>query len=137
MAQRIKKVGIVGKYGTRYGASLGKMAKKTEISQHAKYTCSFCGKTRMKRRAVGTWRCGSCMKTVAGGAWTYSTTSAVTVKSAIRRRKELKDQEKLHSLKHCEPIINGLIYITKQNKNKEGLPHPPTLSRGREGTNRT
>ncbi|EPQ05010.1 Eukaryotic translation initiation factor 1 [Myotis brandtii] len=97
MAQRIKKVGIVGKYGTRYGASLGKMAKKTEISQHAKYTCSFCGKTRMKRRAVGTWRCGSCMKTVAGGAWTYSTTSAVTVKSAIRRRKELKDQEKLHN----------------------------------------
>uniref|UniRef100_A0A2K5CPA2 60S ribosomal protein L37a n=1 Tax=Aotus nancymaae TaxID=37293 RepID=A0A2K5CPA2_AOTNA len=37
------KVGIVGKYGTRYGASLRKMVKKIEISQHAKYTCSFCG----------------------------------------------------------------------------------------------
>ncbi|XP_070251510.1 large ribosomal subunit protein eL43-like [Myotis yumanensis] len=91
-AQCIKKVGIIGKYGTRDGASLGKMVKKIEISQQAKYTCSFCGKTRMKRRAVGTRLCGSCMKTVAGGAWTYSTTSAVTVKSAIRRRKELKDQ---------------------------------------------
>jgi large subunit ribosomal protein L37Ae len=32
------------------------------------------------------------MKMVAGGAWTYTTTSAVTVKSAIRRLKELKDQ---------------------------------------------
>ncbi|KAL4841133.1 hypothetical protein H8958_020403, partial [Nasalis larvatus] len=83
-AKRTKKVGIVGKYGTRYGASLRKMVKKIEISQHAKYTCSFCGK--------GIWHCGSCMKTVAGGAWTYNTTSAVTVKSAIRRLKELKDQ---------------------------------------------
>ncbi|KAH0621270.1 hypothetical protein JD844_022375 [Phrynosoma platyrhinos] len=43
-AKRTKKVGIVGKYGTRYGASLRKMVKKIEISQHAKYTCSFCGK---------------------------------------------------------------------------------------------
>uniref|UniRef100_A0A673TFB7 Ribosomal protein L37a n=1 Tax=Suricata suricatta TaxID=37032 RepID=A0A673TFB7_SURSU len=42
MAKRTKKVGIVGKYGTRYGASLRKMVKKIEISQHAKYTCSFC-----------------------------------------------------------------------------------------------
>ncbi|XP_075829831.1 large ribosomal subunit protein eL43-like [Microtus pennsylvanicus] len=92
MAKRTKKVGIVGKYGTRYGASLRKMVKKIEISQHAKYTCSFCGKTKMKRRAVGIWHCGSCTKTVAGGAWTYNTTSAVTVKSAIRRLKELKDQ---------------------------------------------
>uniref|UniRef100_A0A8B9T5B8 Ribosomal protein L37a n=1 Tax=Anas platyrhynchos TaxID=8839 RepID=A0A8B9T5B8_ANAPL len=91
-AKRTKKVGIVGKYGTRYGASLRKMVKKIEISQHAKYTCSFCGKTKMKRKAVGIWHCGSCMKTVAGGAWTYNTTSAVTVKSAIRRLKELKDQ---------------------------------------------
>uniref|UniRef100_A0A8C9IWU9 60S ribosomal protein L37ae n=1 Tax=Piliocolobus tephrosceles TaxID=591936 RepID=A0A8C9IWU9_9PRIM len=44
MAKRTKKVGIVGKYGTRYGASLRKMVKKIEISQHAKYTCSFCGR---------------------------------------------------------------------------------------------
>uniref|UniRef100_A0A2K6BM20 Large ribosomal subunit protein eL43 n=2 Tax=Macaca nemestrina TaxID=9545 RepID=A0A2K6BM20_MACNE len=93
MVKRTKKVGIVGKYGTSYGASLRKMVKKIEISQQAKYTCSFCGKTKMKRRAVGIWLCGSCMKTVAGGAWTYNATSAVTVKSAIRRLKELKDRK--------------------------------------------
>ncbi|KAK7801773.1 hypothetical protein U0070_027443 [Myodes glareolus] len=92
MAKCIKKVRIIGKYRTRYGTSLRKMVKKIEISQHAKHTCSFCGKTKMKRRAIGIWHCGSCKKTVAGGAWTYSTTSAVTVKSAIRRLKELKDQ---------------------------------------------
>jgi len=43
-AKRTKKVGITGKYGTRYGASLRKDIKKMEITQHGKYTCSFCGK---------------------------------------------------------------------------------------------
>ncbi|XP_051025201.1 60S ribosomal protein L37a-like [Acomys russatus] len=92
MAKCTKKVGIAGKYGTRSGVSLWKTVKTTEISQHAKYTCSFCGKTKMKRRAVGIWHCGPCMKTVASGAWASNTTSAITVKSAIRRLKELKDQ---------------------------------------------
>ena len=45
-AKRTKKVGVVGKYGTRYGASLRKMIKKIEITQHAKYTCLFCGKVK-------------------------------------------------------------------------------------------
>ncbi len=45
-SKRTKKVGIVGKYGTRYGASLRKQIKKTEVSQHSKYLCSFCGKVR-------------------------------------------------------------------------------------------
>uniref|UniRef100_A0A286XQY5 60S ribosomal protein L37a n=1 Tax=Cavia porcellus TaxID=10141 RepID=A0A286XQY5_CAVPO len=78
MAKRTKQVSIVGKHGTCYGASLQKMVKKTEISQHIKYTFSFCGKTKMKRRAVEIWHCGSYMKAVAGGAWTYNTTSAVS-----------------------------------------------------------
>jgi large subunit ribosomal protein L37Ae len=39
-------VGIVGKYGTRYGASLRKQIKKMEVSQHSKYFCNFCGKVR-------------------------------------------------------------------------------------------
>eukprot|EP00803_Ostreobium_quekettii_P005819 evm.model.scf_128EXC.8 EVM.evm.TU.scf_128EXC.8 scf_128EXC:73228-73845(-) len=48
MARRTKKVGIVGKYGTRYGASLRKQIKKMEVSQHSKYFCQFCGKVRWK-----------------------------------------------------------------------------------------
>ena len=31
-------VGVTGKYGTRYGASLRKQVKKMEITQHARYT---------------------------------------------------------------------------------------------------
>ncbi|KAM4698547.1 large ribosomal subunit protein eL43-like [Rhinophrynus dorsalis] len=113
MAKRTTKVGIVGKYGTSYGASLRKMVKKTEISQHAKYTCSFCGKTKMKRKAVGIWHCVPCMKIVAGGAWTYNTTSAVTVKSAIRRLKELKDQyiQPVSETQYFSICLSGLFSI--------------------------
>merc|ERR1712189_57746 len=92
MAKRTKKVGITGKYGTRYGASLRKMVKKMEITQHAKYTCSFCGKDAMKRICVGIWACKRCNRTVAGGAWVYSTTAAATVRSAVRRLREMKEQ---------------------------------------------
>merc|ERR1712179_268041 len=93
MAKRTKKVGIVGKYGTRYSASLRKIVKKMEITQHAKYTCTFCGKDNMKRQAVGIWKCGTknCSITVAGGAWNYSTTAAASVRAAIRRLREAKE----------------------------------------------
>ena len=47
MAKRTKKVGIVGKYGTRYGAAQRKTIKKFEITQRAKYTCAFCGKVTL------------------------------------------------------------------------------------------
>ncbi|XP_053448220.1 60S ribosomal protein L37a-like [Nycticebus coucang] len=79
MANGTKKVGIRGKHWTRYGASFWKMVKNIDISQHTKCTWSFCGKTKMKRRALRVWHHGSCGKTVAGSAWTYNTTSAVTV----------------------------------------------------------
>lgn len=44
MAKRTKKVGIVGKYGTRYGSAIRKILKKFELQQHARYVCPSCGK---------------------------------------------------------------------------------------------
>ncbi|KAJ9058188.1 60S ribosomal protein L43 [Entomophthora muscae] len=87
----LSNVGVVGKYGTRYGASLRKIVKKMEITQHAKYTCTFCGKDTVKRRAVGIWECRACKKVLAGGAWTVSTTAAATVRSATRRLREMME----------------------------------------------
>ncbi len=52
MGKRTKKAGVVGKYGERYGASLRKQIKKMEITQHATYTCSFCGKVLSLSRVV-------------------------------------------------------------------------------------
>lgn len=90
MGKRTRKVGVVGKYGTRYGASLRKQVKKMEIAQHTRYTCTFCGKKSVKRVAVGIWKCHSktCNKIVAGGAWSVNTQSAVSVRSTIRRLRD-------------------------------------------------
>ncbi|KAB0336546.1 hypothetical protein FD755_025940, partial [Muntiacus reevesi] len=59
-AKCTKKVGIMDKYGTHYGASLRKMVKKFEIT-------------------MGIWLCGLCKKMVAGGAWTYNTIFTITI----------------------------------------------------------
>ena len=67
-----KKVGICGKYGTRYGASLRKVIKKMEVTQHSKFYCVHCGKTAVKRTCVGIWKC-TCQKVYAGGAYTLTT----------------------------------------------------------------
>ena len=43
-----------------------------EVTQHARYVCTFCGKNSVKRKAVGIWECRSCQKSVAGGAYAVS-----------------------------------------------------------------
>ncbi|KAJ9571321.1 60S ribosomal protein L43 [Nakaseomyces glabratus] len=88
-AKRTKKVGITGKYGVRYGSSLRRQVKKLEVQQHARYDCSFCGKKTVRRGAAGIWSCHSCKKTVAGGAYTVSTAAAATVRSTIRRLRDM------------------------------------------------
>ena len=52
MENRTAKVGITGKYGTRYGQKLRKQVKAIEILQRVKSICPFCGKTSIKRAAV-------------------------------------------------------------------------------------
>ena len=92
MSKRTKKVGITGKYGTRYGGALRKIARKYEISSHAKYICGFCGKKGLKKQAVGIWKCKFCGKTVAGGAWVPTTGNAQNVKSTLVRLTKLADE---------------------------------------------
>merc|ERR1711990_759576 len=92
MAKRTKKVGICGKYGTRYGATLRKIVKKFEITQRAKYVSPFSGKECVKREAVGIWRCKQTGKKIAGGAWMMATAAAVTAKTTINRLRRLREQ---------------------------------------------
>ena len=89
MAKRTKKAGITGKYGTRYGQKLRKQVKAFEILQRTKYTCPFCGKASVRRHSVGIWNCKACRRSVAGGAWEYSTSAAQTAKTTINRLKKL------------------------------------------------
>uniref|UniRef100_A0A8C7KRT3 RL37A protein n=1 Tax=Oncorhynchus kisutch TaxID=8019 RepID=A0A8C7KRT3_ONCKI len=85
-------------------------------------------KTTCKQEKYGIWHCGSCMKTVAVGAWTYNTTSAVTVKSAIRRLKELKDQQTVTggSDSHCcvqfdLDTVSNIYHNKKQSRARKKM----------------
>ena len=97
MAKRTKKVGICGKYGTRYGATLRKVVKKFEVSQHARYVSPFCGKNSVKRSAVGIWHCKRTNKKIAGGAYQLSTTAAVTAKATISRLRRMREEAKVEN----------------------------------------
>nr|CAH7752247.1 unnamed protein product [Callosobruchus chinensis] len=61
------------------------MVKTMEITRHSKYSCSFCGKDAMKRSVVGIWFCKRCKKVLA-------TTAAASVRSAVRRLRETREQ---------------------------------------------
>ena len=91
MAKHTKKVGITGKYGTRYGSSLRKIVKRYEILQRSKYHCMFCGKDSIRRSSCGIFKCKAktCGKQIAGGAWQLTTTAAATVKTTINRLKKV------------------------------------------------
>merc|ERR1712141_37590 len=88
MAKRTKKVGIVGKYGTRYGASLRKLIKRMEVSQHQKYTNPYTGGQTLKRHSVGIWTCKKSGVKISGGAYQPETTTAKTVKYGLKRLRE-------------------------------------------------
>ena len=92
MSKRTQKVGITRKYGTRYGSSLRKIAKKFEVSQRARYNCPFCGKSSVKRTVIGVWKCKACKKQIAGGAWELNTPTALTAKSTMARLKKLREE---------------------------------------------
>ena len=95
MENRTKKVGITGKYGTRYGQKLRKQVKAIEILQRTKSICPFCGKKSIKREAAGIWKCRGCRRAIAGGAWEFVTTAATTAKTTINRlKKNLESRKK-------------------------------------------
>jgi large subunit ribosomal protein L37Ae len=124
MERRTVKVGITGKYGTRYGQKLRKQVKAIEILQRTKYTCPFCGKNSIKRAAVGIWKCKGCRRNIAGGAWEFSTTAAQTARSTINRLK--KDTIELK--KEVEEVVEE-EKKTKGKKNQEKKEKKPAADK--------
>ena len=131
MERRTNKVGITGKYGTRYGQKLRKQVKAIEILQRTKYTCTFCGKNSVRRAAVGIWRCKACRRSIAGGAWEFSTTAAQTARSTINRLKkdtqEIKKAELEDVVVEEEKILYNKISRSRINNLSKQLPYKKSI----------
>jgi large subunit ribosomal protein L37Ae len=84
MSRGTQKLGITGKYGTRYGATLRKRMKSIEESQHRKYVCQACGKLSVKRTCVGIWKCRSCKQKFAGAAYSTVSVAGQTFNALIK-----------------------------------------------------
>ena len=115
MGIRTKKVGITGKYATRYGQKLRKQVKAIEILQRVRSICPFCGKKSIRRQAAGIWKCRGCRRAIAGGAWEFVTTAATTAKTTINRLKK-----NLESRKKPEKEMDEEEDEEQQQKQKKG-----------------
>ncbi len=82
---KTKKVGITGRYGVRYGATLRKRMKKIEETRHAVYKCPKCFSPKVRRQAVGIWYCKKCEYKFAGGAYMPLTARAKRAISQTER----------------------------------------------------
>ena len=117
MGIRTKKVGITGKYATRYGQKLRKQVKAIEILQRVRSICPFCGKKSIKRQAAGIWKCRGCRRAIAGGAWEFVTTAATTAKTTINRLKKNLESRKKPEIENEEEEKKKQ---KKQNKKEKG-----------------
>ena len=117
MGIRTKKVGITGKYATRYGQKLRKQVKAIEILQRVRSICPFCGKKSIKRQAAGIWKCRGCRRAIAGGAWEFVTTAATTAKTTINRLKKNLESRKKPEIENEEEKEEEQ---KKQNKKEKG-----------------
>ncbi|MEB3816494.1 MAG: 50S ribosomal protein L37ae [Desulfurococcales archaeon] len=83
---RTKVVGIVGRYGPRYGVSVRKRVKEVLERRYAKHVCPFCGSVgTVYRVSVGIWACRKCGMVWAGAAYTPQSGLAQYLKSHIVR----------------------------------------------------
>ena len=119
MENRTRKVGITGKYATRYGQKLRKQVKAIEILQRTKSICPFCGKKSIKREAAGIWKCRGCRRAIAGGAWEFVTTEATTAKTTINRLKKNIESRKKPE-KEREEDEEDEKEVKKQGKKEKG-----------------
>ena len=84
---RTKKLGLTGRFGTRYGTTLKKRVLAIETLQKQKHVCPHCHSKSVKRYSSGIWQCTkkSCQKKFTGGSFFPSTEPGRTANRDAKR----------------------------------------------------
>lgn len=92
MVHKRKKIGIAGKFGSRYGVKIRKQVHKIETGKRQRHPCPNCMNRSVKRVCTGIWKCKRCGTTFAGGAYTPVTGSA-RAKSQIFKQMSSREEK--------------------------------------------
>ena len=77
MAEAIKHIKAVGRYGVRYGRRNRNKVALIEAEQKKKHKCPYCNFAKVKRVSVGIWQCEKCGIKFTSRAYTVSKPQAV------------------------------------------------------------
>ncbi len=69
MARRTRQVGVVGRYGPRYGVRIRRRVQEIEETRRGTHVCPKCQAPKVQRRSSGVWQCRHCGHVFAGGAY--------------------------------------------------------------------
>lgn len=97
MSQRTKKVGPVGRYGPRYGATIRRRVLDIELKQRRKHTCPACGRVSVRRVSTSIFNCKKCDLTFAGGAYLPTTGTGGEVKRQLKGIAEKTAEAEKHA----------------------------------------
>ena len=87
MAEKIEKYGGVKRFGVRYGRKIKERFGKVEAVQRKAQKCPYCAAIKVKRVAMGIWKCGRCDSKFSGKAY------SVTEKIITREEKPIEQKE--------------------------------------------
>lgn len=78
MARRTRKVGVVGRFGPRYGVRIRRRVQEIEEGLRIRHVCPYCQAVAVRRRSSGVWACRRCGAIFAGGAYRPIVTTSFT-----------------------------------------------------------
>lgn len=95
-----KATGSAGRFGPRYGVGVRRKITQIEVKQKSKHKCPRCKSiTKLKRIAIGIWKCPKCNFTFAGGAWIPQTILGKTLTPEEFKKVEIEKVKWRESVK--------------------------------------
>jgi ribosomal protein eL43 len=101
MAEALRGLGPVKRYGTRYGRTTKNKAAKIEIEMKKDHKCPYCAKPKVHRVSFGIWLCEKCNAKFTAKAYTVGSKLSLVEQAAqmiaeapvLREREIVEDNE--------------------------------------------